>query len=46
LDHIGAVVVEVPELAIVFLVGPPEGVLLEQLVLLELLPTPPSLVVG
>ena len=46
LDHVGAVVVEVPELAVVLLVGPPERVLLEHLVLLEVLPYAPPLVVG
>lgn len=46
LNHVGSVVVQVPEFAVVFLVGPPEGVLLEQLVLLELLPHSPSFVVG
>eukprot|EP00906_Rhabdomonas_costata_P036699 RCo051448 len=45
LDHVRAVVAEVPELAIVALVGPPEGVNLGQLVLLEVHPHPPPLVV-
>ena len=31
LDHVCAVVVEIPQLAIVSLVGPPEGVLLQNL---------------
>ena len=31
LDDVGAVVVQVPQLAVVALVGPPEGVLLQQL---------------
>lgn len=46
LDHVSSVVVQIPELTVVFLVGPPEGVLLEQLILLELLPHSPSFVVG
>ena len=31
LDHVCAVVVEIPQLAIMTLVGPPEGILLENL---------------
>ena len=31
LDHVRAVVVEIPQLAIMTLVGPPEGILLENL---------------
>jgi hypothetical protein len=46
LDHVRPVVVEVPELAVVLLVGPPEWVLLEDLVLLEVLAHPPALVVS
>mmetsp|Transcript_9904 Transcript_9904/g.16651 ORF Transcript_9904/g.16651 Transcript_9904/m.16651 type:complete len:467 (+) Transcript_9904:1679-3079(+) len=46
LDHVGAVVVEVPELAVVLLMSPPEGILLEDLVLLEVLTQPPPFVVG
>jgi len=46
LDHVRPVVVQVPELAVVTLVRPPEGVLLQHLVRLELRPHPPPLVVG
>ena len=46
LDHISTVVVEVPQFTVVLLMGPPEGVLLEHLVLLEVLPHTPSLIVG
>lgn len=45
LDDIGAVVVEGPQLAVVPLVRPPEGVLPQYLVLLELGAQPPTLVV-
>ena len=31
LDHVGTVVVQVPQLAVVPLMGPPEGVLLQHL---------------
>jgi hypothetical protein len=46
LDHISAVVVEVPQLSIMFLMGPPEGVLLEYLILLEVLSNSPTLIIG
>mmetsp|Transcript_51851 Transcript_51851/g.121766 ORF Transcript_51851/g.121766 Transcript_51851/m.121766 type:complete len:1251 (+) Transcript_51851:175-3927(+) len=46
LDHVGAVVVEVPQLAVVALVRPPEGVRLHQLVLLPVGAQAPALVVG
>mmetsp|Transcript_4532 Transcript_4532/g.13244 ORF Transcript_4532/g.13244 Transcript_4532/m.13244 type:complete len:1314 (+) Transcript_4532:2393-6334(+) len=46
LDHVRAVVVEVPELAVVALVRPPEGVGAHELVLLEVLADAPALVVG
>eukprot|EP00964_Phaeocystis_antarctica_P078146 scaffold48598_cov65-Phaeocystis_antarctica.AAC.1 len=46
LDHVGAVVVEVPQLAVVPLVRPPEGVLPHDLELLELRAHAPALVVG
>lgn len=45
LDDVGAVVVEIPQLAVVLLVRPPEGVHPRDLVLLELLPHPPPAVV-
>ena len=46
LDHVGPVIVQVPQLAVVALMGPPEGVLLQDLVGLELGPHAPALVVG
>mmetsp|Transcript_3442 Transcript_3442/g.12110 ORF Transcript_3442/g.12110 Transcript_3442/m.12110 type:complete len:287 (+) Transcript_3442:2278-3138(+) len=46
LDHVGAVVVQRPELAIMPLVRPPERVLAEVLVLLEVSAHAPALVVG
>ena len=46
LDDICPIVVQVPQLAIMALVGPPEGVLLEHLVLLEVSAHPPPLVIG
>ena len=46
LDDICSVVVQVPQLAIVALVGPPEGVLLQHLVLLEVRAYTPPLVIG
>ena len=46
LDDICPVVVQVPQLAIMALVGPPEGVLLQHLVLLEVRAHTPALVVG
>ena len=45
LDDVSAVVVEGPQLAVVPLVRPPEGVLPQHLVLLELRTQPPALVV-
>mmetsp|Transcript_13659 Transcript_13659/g.18093 ORF Transcript_13659/g.18093 Transcript_13659/m.18093 type:complete len:330 (-) Transcript_13659:4853-5842(-) len=46
LDHVRAVVVQVPQLAVVALVGPPEGVLAHKRKLLELRAHAPPLVVG
>ena len=46
LDHISAVVVEIPQLSIMFLMSPPEGVLLEDLILLEVLSNSPTLIIG
>ncbi len=46
LDDICSVVVQVPQLAIVALVGPPEGVLLQHLVLLEVRAYTPALVIS
>jgi hypothetical protein len=45
LDHVGAVVVQIPELAIVPLMRPPKGVLSHDLELLELGTHTPPLVV-
>merc|ERR1719238_1856525 len=46
LDHVRPVVVEVPELPVVALVRPPEGVVARHLELLEVLAHPPALVVS
>lgn len=46
LNHVSSVVVEIPEFAVVLLMRPPERVLLENLVLLEVLSDSPSLVVS
>jgi hypothetical protein len=46
LDHVSAVVVQVPEFAVVLLMSPPEGVLFENLVLFEVLSNSPTLVIG
>mmetsp|Transcript_25456 Transcript_25456/g.58663 ORF Transcript_25456/g.58663 Transcript_25456/m.58663 type:complete len:336 (+) Transcript_25456:2317-3324(+) len=46
LDHVGAVVVQVPELAIMALVCPPERILAVHLILLEVLAHTPALVKG
>lgn len=46
LDHIGTVVVQVPQFAVVLLMGPPEWVLLQELVLFEVLPDSPAFIVG
>ncbi len=46
LDHISTVVVEIPQLTIMFLMSPPEGVLLEDLILLEVLSNSPTLIVS
>ena len=46
LDHVGTVVVEVPQFAVVALVGPPEGILLQHLVLFEFRADAPSFIVG
>ena len=45
LDHVCPVVVEVPQLSIVLLMGPPERILLQDLVLFEILSHAPPLVV-
>ncbi len=45
LDDVSAVVVEGPQLAVMPLVRPPEGVLSQHLVLLEFRTQPPPLVV-
>ena len=46
LNHVSSVVVEIPQLSIVFLMRPPERILLEKLVLFELLPDSPTLIIG
>lgn len=46
LDHVCAIVVKVPQLAIVLLMRPPEGILLEYLILLEILSDSPALVIS
>lgn len=46
LDHVRAVVVQVPQLAVVALMRPPEGILPQDLVLLEVRPHAPPLIVG
>mmetsp|Transcript_6268 Transcript_6268/g.11473 ORF Transcript_6268/g.11473 Transcript_6268/m.11473 type:complete len:253 (+) Transcript_6268:2354-3112(+) len=44
LDHVGTVVIQVPEFAIMALVRPPEGILAHDVVLLEVLAYTPALV--
>ena len=46
LNHVSPVVVEIPQLAVVFLMRPPERVLFEHLVLLEILPDSPAFVIS
>ena len=46
LDHIGAVIVQIPQLSVVLLMRPPERVLLQDLILLEILSDAPALVIG
>lgn len=46
LDDVCPVVVQVPKLAVMALMGPPEGVLLQHLVLLEVSPHSPALVIS
>ena len=46
LNHVRPVVVEIPEFAVVSLMSPPERILLENLVLLEIRSHAPSFVVG
>lgn len=46
LDHVCAVVIEVPEFSVVASVGPPEWVLFQDLVLLEILSDTPAFIVG
>lgn len=46
LDHISAIVIKVPELAVVLLMCPPEWVLLENLILLEVLSHSPPFVIS
>ena len=46
LDHVSPIIVQVPQLTIVLLVGPPKWVLFQDLVLFEILSHPPAFVVG
>lgn len=46
LNHICPVIVQIPELAVMFLMSPPEGILLQKLILLELLPDSPAFVIS
>jgi hypothetical protein len=46
LNHVSAVVVQVPQLAIMLLMRPPEGIQSRDLELLELLPDTPTSVIG
>ena len=46
LDHIRAVIVQVPELTIMLLMCPPEWVLLKDLILLEVLTDTPAFVIS
>jgi hypothetical protein len=46
LYHVGAIVVKIPEFAVMFLMSPPKWVLLEDLILLEVLPHTPAFVIG
>jgi hypothetical protein len=46
LDHIGSVVIQIPELSVVLLMCPPERILLQELILLEVLPYSPSFVIS
>ena len=45
LNHVSAIVVKVPQLAVVLLVTPPEGILLQNLVLFEVLSHTPTLII-
>jgi hypothetical protein len=46
LYHISAVVVKVPQLSIMFLMSPPEGILFKDLILLKVLSNSPTLIIG
>lgn len=46
LDHVRSVIVQIPQLSIMSLMGPPEGILLQNLIRFELGSHSPSLVVG
>mmetsp|Transcript_31758 Transcript_31758/g.36108 ORF Transcript_31758/g.36108 Transcript_31758/m.36108 type:complete len:252 (-) Transcript_31758:2893-3648(-) len=46
LNHISSVVVQIPQFTIMFLMSPPEGILLKNLILFEILSDTPSFVVG
>jgi len=46
LYHICAIVIEVPQFSIVFLMSPPKRVLLEELILFKVLTNPPTLIVS
>jgi len=46
LDHISSVMIEIPELTVVSSVCPPERILLENLILLEILSNTPAFIVS
>ena len=45
LNHVSSIVVKIPQLSIMFLVGPPKRILFKNLVLLEILSNPPAFIV-
>lgn len=45
LDDISPIVIQVPQLPIMPLVRPPEGILFQNLILLEICPYPPSFII-
>jgi len=46
LNHISPIIIEIPQFPIMLLMRPPEGILLQELILLKLLPDPPPLIIG
>lgn len=46
LDHVRSVVIQIPKLSVVLLMCPPERILLQELILLEILSYSPSFVVS